>query len=239
MKKINQSGFGAVEALLLILVLAVIGFAGFYVWHSQKKTAPAATVTTSSDSKATTNDVYAGWKSYSLKYEKLSFKYPAAWTAQDITGDPGLTPNTDSVILSAKDGFSLSIDDGWDGSGDPLNLAIKSTISVKFLDSTDYFVFTNPKVTQANGPSVPDTTKIDNAILMTNPSAQYSQNNTKNYFPQDKNVQANPGINNGGTTMLISAGYDAKDTKTFTNVDQAKADPEFKNAILVLESMKY
>jgi hypothetical protein len=35
MKKLNQRGFSVVEALLVIIVLLLIGFIGYYVWHSQ------------------------------------------------------------------------------------------------------------------------------------------------------------------------------------------------------------
>ncbi len=35
MKKHNQKGFGLVEALLVILILAVASFGGYYVWHIQ------------------------------------------------------------------------------------------------------------------------------------------------------------------------------------------------------------
>lgn len=37
MKK-TQSGFALVESLLIILILVIIGFGGYYVWHSQKQT---------------------------------------------------------------------------------------------------------------------------------------------------------------------------------------------------------
>jgi len=39
-QKHNQSGFSVVEGLLVVLVIAAIGFAGYYVWHAQtQKTA--------------------------------------------------------------------------------------------------------------------------------------------------------------------------------------------------------
>jgi Tfp pilus assembly protein PilV len=37
MKK-TQSGFALVESLLIILILVIIGFGGYYVWHTQKQT---------------------------------------------------------------------------------------------------------------------------------------------------------------------------------------------------------
>ncbi|PJE65465.1 hypothetical protein COU91_01495, partial [Candidatus Saccharibacteria bacterium CG10_big_fil_rev_8_21_14_0_10_47_8] len=31
----NQKGFTLIESLLVVLILAVVGFAGYYVWHTR------------------------------------------------------------------------------------------------------------------------------------------------------------------------------------------------------------
>jgi hypothetical protein len=36
--KRNQKGFGAVEGLLFLILLSILGFTGYYVYHSQKNT---------------------------------------------------------------------------------------------------------------------------------------------------------------------------------------------------------
>gem|GEM_PF-5416893 len=36
MKK-NQHGFGAIEGLLLLVIVSLIGFVGWYVWQSKNK----------------------------------------------------------------------------------------------------------------------------------------------------------------------------------------------------------
>lgn len=36
--KSGQKGFTIVETLLLLILLAILGFTGYYVWHSQKQT---------------------------------------------------------------------------------------------------------------------------------------------------------------------------------------------------------
>ena len=50
MNKISKSenGFGAVEILLLVLILVVVGFGGYYVWYTQHKTNADKTTTNSS-----------------------------------------------------------------------------------------------------------------------------------------------------------------------------------------------
>lgn len=37
MKKLNAKGFGALEAVLMVVILGIIGGAGYYVYNSQKK----------------------------------------------------------------------------------------------------------------------------------------------------------------------------------------------------------
>lgn len=99
----NENGFSAVELLLVLLTLIVIGGAGYFVAkHVDKKTpTTATTVSTTTTTSATTSPTipkpaqpvnpYAGWSTYSSTNEGLSFKYPVNWTAQN---DPCVNPDT-------------------------------------------------------------------------------------------------------------------------------------------------
>jgi len=103
----NQNGFTALEGLLAFVIIGIVGFTGWYVYHAQqnanknlattssstptfknnsKKTNPSATTTTSKST-----DPYVGWKTYNATNEGLSFKYPSNWTAKD---DPCVNPDT-------------------------------------------------------------------------------------------------------------------------------------------------
>ncbi len=90
MKKVykNESGFSAVEVLLVILILVVIGAVGYMVYHNNHKTTASTTTNTKPATAAkittTTPDPYAGWISCSDTSEGLSFKYPSTWTATGI-----------------------------------------------------------------------------------------------------------------------------------------------------------
>jgi len=80
----NEAGFSAVEAILILVVLAVIGVAGWLVYKDHHKTTITQTTTkttsTSSNvSKPLTPDPYSGWQSYSDTY--VSFKHPSGWQA--------------------------------------------------------------------------------------------------------------------------------------------------------------
>jgi len=238
----NENGFSGIEILMVVVIVALIGAVGYMVYKNKHQPTKVVTVTKTATKTPTpvanvptVANPYSGWKEYTLKYEKLSFQYPSIWTIQDSSGSQGLSPNTDSVTLTAADGFNVSIDDGWDGSGDNLQIDTNNTVPIKFIGGSDYLVFLHPKI--VGGPANPNQNSLVSAILMTNPSNQYDKGSIANYFPQDKNAQGNPNINNGGSTMLISANYSGP--KYFENVSQAENDIEYKNFILMLQSAHY
>jgi Tfp pilus assembly protein PilE len=238
----NEAGFSPVEIVMVLVIVALLGAVGFLVYKNQHKTTTASVTTATATKQPATKtplastDQYAGWKSYTLKYEKLTFKYPAGWTLKDDSASQGLTPNADSVSLTASNGFSASINTGWDGGGDSLNLATDSPLPVQYLGGSGYLVFSHPR---CFGPDSCDANALKGAILMTNPSSEYRQNRTGGFFPQDKYAHGDPSVNNGGSTMLISAGYSGTNAKTFATLDQAKGDPEISNTVLFVKSMHY
>lgn len=188
---------------------------------------PTDTKSTSSTAAA---DPYAGWKTYTLKYEKLTFKYPANWQPKDYSNGPNENPNTDVVDFVAPDGFVFDIIDGMKPGGDPKTLVPDSPWPVTFADQSMYLVFSHPsesKLTHQNSNSV------GGMDLLTNPKNQYS-------WPADKNASSTAMVNTGGSNMSINAWYQTSSgTKYFSTVQQAMNDPEYKNAKLVIESMHY
>lgn len=59
--KHNQSGFGAIEALLIAVIVGIIGFTGWYVWNSKQltdNTLSASTSTTTQSSALSGNLTY-------------------------------------------------------------------------------------------------------------------------------------------------------------------------------------
>lgn len=57
----DQAGFGAIEILLVVLILVIIGFGGYYVWHTQHTmTATQATTKTPVATKTTTSTPTTG-----------------------------------------------------------------------------------------------------------------------------------------------------------------------------------
>lgn len=96
MKKFNQRG--AIDIILiLVVIIAAMAFGGF-VWYQQQQAKKAYDTAglganilkhakkdtkTSTTTATTATDPYAGWKTYTSKYEGLHFKYPSTWTMVD------------------------------------------------------------------------------------------------------------------------------------------------------------
>jgi len=88
----NSAGFGTVEALLIVLLVGIIGIAGWKVYDSNKSpTQQAETPKTSSAAKITTT--------YINKELGFKFVYPKKW------GEPQLSTNTSITGTS----YSISI----------------------------------------------------------------------------------------------------------------------------------
>jgi hypothetical protein len=87
-KSKNEKGFTAVEGLLIILILVLIGVVGYMVYNNGHKSKAASV-----SSKVSTPNPYAGWKTYTASLEPISFKYPANW---NINQGPDFGPSKSS-----------------------------------------------------------------------------------------------------------------------------------------------
>ena len=83
MKKLDSKGFWGVESLLILVIIGLIGTAGWYVYNSQKKT--TATPQQNNNSAAQSCDIksdvvdnpaYKDWETYSSPKGNVSFKHP-------------------------------------------------------------------------------------------------------------------------------------------------------------------
>lgn len=109
MRVLHNNGFSIVETLLVLVVVGILGFTGWYVYHSKQvsdKTLSSDTSVTPKYKKkpiAAHNPASPPWSTYTSTFEKLSFKYPANWTS--ITPvQPSTNPSDDSFEVKSPSG---------------------------------------------------------------------------------------------------------------------------------------
>ncbi|HSX45765.1 MAG TPA: hypothetical protein VLG27_02040 [Candidatus Saccharimonadia bacterium] len=103
--KLNSKGFAAVEAALIVLIVAIVAGTGYYVWHAQNKSTDDLNQANSeSDSTAVfkkksgkkTAPVQEQLSSYSSKVGNLTLKYPSSWMVSGFLNDEPVTNLTGS-----------------------------------------------------------------------------------------------------------------------------------------------
>lgn len=101
----NQKGFSAVEGLLILFIVGLVGFIGWYVYHS-KNNAEATLSQADKTANLESINTVVGLKTYSDDF--VSLKYPANWSVKrdDNTNLPGtknlvLTGPNDNEVASS------------------------------------------------------------------------------------------------------------------------------------------
>lgn len=112
MQKIRQNsyGFGAVEAVLILVIIGMIGFVGAYVALAKKNTE-----NTLHGTYIKTVDPYYGWKTYTNTTYGFSYKYPATWTVSNIdvpdpTGNAPQKEFTTGLKLASASGNAVNFE---------------------------------------------------------------------------------------------------------------------------------
>lgn len=126
MKKLNSQGFGAVEMLLVVIIVGLIGGVGYFVYNSQKAINKSLDKANSSLDQASkkkkeadkpkteSEDETEDWTPYSSEKGKFSLRYPNSWVQpehKDMCNtdlfDRALyiAPDKDSVLRCASEYF--------------------------------------------------------------------------------------------------------------------------------------
>jgi hypothetical protein len=120
--ELNQNGFAALESLLILVIIAIIGGTGYFVWHSKsqvnKNLNNAAVSNSSTDTKnnLSSNNPYAGWKTFSAPREKFTLKYPSDWVEASGNNDGQYTlTSPDGLIVAYTYLNTLDQEDGGCG----------------------------------------------------------------------------------------------------------------------------
>jgi Tfp pilus assembly protein PilE len=125
MKKIskNQKGFSVVEAVLMLVIVVLIAVIGYMVYKNGNKTKTSSSNTTvkttqSSTSKSTTaTNPYAGWKQYCSSYEKSCFKYPSTWTFTNSCTSSTPCDGSDNVGVTSPSNSQIGFTSAITGRG--------------------------------------------------------------------------------------------------------------------------
>lgn len=231
--KTNQKGFGVVEGLIIVVIVGLIGFAGWMV-ITNRSASQTSNVTTPPASNL---------KKYVFEHEKLYIEYPNDWTFTQETL-PAATlakanNDTDIVTVTSKRGLRLDISTGtvftehpqW---GANTKIAVAKSIPLTTLGATNYLTFAvnNGKVLNVYVSS----TATPKIIGATNPSSVDFD------YPVSKNtrlVQAEPAPVGTNTFTTISLFYTDTAKWNSATVDDIINDPDFETAKQIIESLHY
>ena len=213
-KNLSDKGFGVVEVLVAIVVIAVLGFGGWLVWHNHqsKKIVDTTKSQASKATKIAPVDPYAGWKTYcDTANAKGCFKYPNDWVDSQYGGYENSTQTAyiDFSGYNNKDQASNSayVAQVADVNDTSLNLKIIGSV---YNNVPSYAIFNASDVTTLKAGE-------DATIVTVNPEFQRNPG-------EDMSFMATPGFNG---------------IKAITTLDQAKAwfsSPEAQASLKVLES---
>ena len=141
----KQSGFMLVEGLLIVLVLSVIGFSGYYVWNQQqnKESKETETVQQQQDQTGIKQEISEnkkvsipeGWIVYENETLGFSFAHPQDWTIIEDQNEINLL----SLILTSTD-FVENTEGAYGGTIDG------TRIYVSVSDINSEFISTNEKI---------------------------------------------------------------------------------------------
>lgn len=238
----NERGFNAIVLVILIIIVALIVAVGFLIYRDHHKSTKVVTTTksvttptkgstksttTTGTTSTTTSNSDAGWKSYTLKNEKLSFMYPPQWKVSDTTAS---TTTQDQVGFTASYG-TLYISDGIPNGGTIIQEAASAAVPITYVGQSDYIVFTYGNGNGATRSVQGSDGLINGGILQTGTS------DTNGYpLPTDQTA-VGPNDTNGA----INAKYIMIDYLTSTQVplNQAQNTQMYKETRLVIQSMHY
>jgi hypothetical protein len=210
MKKIrnNEAGFSAIELVLVIVVVALIGISGWLVYEDHHKST-TTTTTTKSTGNTITSNLYAGWKSFCSSSGGLCFKYPSNWKLDSTSV---ISPSGDTYVVYIPGGYDDGGSDYGPGSYNILSIStISSTSNLKVVKAictdinippnydVDYFITTNSEIQQQNivaGTSVNSLTSDFN-----NPNGNTSSAPEKLYVSSYNNSPNVNGLDNQFTTL--------------------------------------
>lgn len=227
----KKPGRMAVQIFAIAVLLGLVGY-GVYAWQNNrvaKLETQVADLKKSNETPAPTKtaDPYAGWSSYTAKYEQFSFKYPSDFTitAANKLNSELSTGGYENVTLTGPKGFTMRIQTGLYGVGGGCeNCGVDYSIPVTIAGDSYHLNFVNDDQSQ----------KLVGHIIVGQKADAYLD------FMKGKTILTKDV--NGATLISIGMGYDysvQKGTYTPQVLTTFKADANVATAQKILESLSY
>jgi|GEM_PF-343635 len=248
MTRISQAGFSAVEGLLLLVIAGIIGFTGWFVYHSRQmsnkdyaassSTAPSYKKSNVAKPSTGLTGAYASWKTGTLQYEQISYDHPSDWKMVDQSFASDLkkgcvTPGSDQVFLTSPSKNTVYFRTGISCIGDG-GASVIDNVPITTLGKSAYLDLENVpdlgggvSTSIASSACLSATTSADAGVFfgasknITDGSDTDPPVDQFCYYPYDLLYDAAAGD---------SAGMTASSMKT---------QPDFRAAVKIFESMKY
>lgn len=230
----NQSGFTALEGVLMAIVVIAIGAAGYFAFEGRSnklaETKPASTESTQK------SDPYAGWQTYTSKVNGVSFKYPADWKSAIST-----TPQTDNTVeegkITSPDGFVFEFRNPADGvgggCGDPCPYVTKTYAAEKSTSFSGKEVY----IVKLHSYNSEDKSEYDvKRIGFSEKGGDDSYDPTKSTYQGPVPLLAAPLA--GDSMFYLVGGYGETSQQSKLSIDQYFQLDDLKDAELVLKSLK-
>jgi type II secretory pathway pseudopilin PulG len=173
-----QKGFAVLESLLVLIIIAIIGGTGYFVWHSKAQTDMNLDNASSLSLVGKRSNVNS-LKTYNDSTGTFSIKYPA--NAKINAQVDENTKTISSATITFKDGSKLSVSNGVGGRGIPYNCSYdeatgKTTWDGPSSGQCPYMVVSDAQKLSATG--YDENGKLQNVYLVDN-----------NYTTQEENSQ--------------------------------------------------
>ncbi|HUC79020.1 MAG TPA: hypothetical protein VMQ58_02145 [Candidatus Saccharimonadales bacterium] len=231
--KRDNKGFGIVELLLVIVIIVLLGVVGWFVYKNHNKT-----TITKAATNTTTSNPYQGWKTGTLKYDQITYKYPPAWiltgssTASPQSSNGCVYPGTDSYTLTSPSGNTLSFRTGFSCGGGASGVYDFSSSPISLLGQTLYLdILSSSSYSEGDtAPSQVGQATISNSTYSNGSAVGALQSFTdKNIF-----IPGNTSSPSGPASDIFN--FWLKQPEPLSNFN---SDPDFLATKLIFESMKY
>jgi len=120
MKRMNERGFGIIEAMLIVVAVGILGFVCWYVYDANKKSESTSSVSSTSQEAKTTEQQKTSSTKLDKEYKddagSFTVNYPSNWKVLTKKSNAALGDMT-STTLTSSTGTILNLNTDYGGKG--------------------------------------------------------------------------------------------------------------------------